>query len=207
VRAFPFSTRASADASPGDVNDLFLRDQGTLWSFYQDALQSLLTPQGRPRPGARVRSSFANFFARAAEFSDGAYRDGTLALVFDFQPEIPAGASEVILQVDGDQAIFTPTNRASHTFLWEADRSREARLVVAFGAERVTVATGEGNWAPFRVFYAGEWRDSGPYHVEWRIPGRDVRLTGTVSFEAGVPPLLRPGYTGALSQCVAQITN
>ena len=206
-RGFPFNPRASADASPDDVNDLFMKDQGTLWSFYQDALQSLVTPQGRARPGARVRSEFARFFGRAAEFSTGAYRGNSLALAFDFQPEIPAGASEVMLQVDGDQASFTPTNRASHTFLWEAERSREARLVVLFGTERITVASGEGSWAPFRVFYAGEWRDSGPYHVEWRIPGRDVRLSGTVSFETGVPPLLRPSYTGALSQCVSQITN
>jgi hypothetical protein len=78
---------------------------------------------------------------------------------------------------------------------------------VVFGGERVTVAAGEGAWAPFRVFFAGSWRDSGPYHVEWRIPGRNASLVGTVSFESGVPPLLRPSYLGALSQCVSQITN
>ena len=207
ARAFPFNPRSSADASPDEVNAMFLRDQGTLWSFYQDALQALVTPQGRARPGARVRSDFARFFGRAAEFSAGAYRGSALAVVFDFQPEIPAGASEVFLQVDGDQASFTPTSRASRSFLWEAERAREARLVVAFGGERVTVASGTGAWAPFRVFYAADWRDSGPYRVEWRIPGRDARLVGTVSFESGVPPLLRPSYTGALSQCVSQITN
>jgi type VI protein secretion system component VasK len=207
ARAFPFSVRASADAALDDVHAVFKKDEGMLWAFYQDALQAQLTAQGRLKPGARVRSEFARFFGRAAEFSGGAYRGEALALVFDFQPEIPAGASEVVLQVDGEQASFTPTNRASRAFLWEAERSREARLVVVYGAERITVAAGQGAWSPFRVFYAADWRDSGPYRVEWRVPGRDATLVGTVSFESGVPPLLRPGYTGALAQCVAQITN
>ncbi|NJD10324.1 MAG: hypothetical protein FIB01_07720 [Gemmatimonadetes bacterium] len=207
TRAFPFNIRASADASVDEVNAMFAKDQGTLSSFYQDALQPLLTPQGRLKAGSRARAEFARFYARAAEFSAGAYRGPAQALVFDIQTEIPAGASEVMLQVDGDQASFTPTNRASRSFLWEAERAREARLVVAFGGERITVASGTGPWAPFRVFYAADWRDSGPYRVEWRIPGRDVRLVGTISFESGVPPLLRPSYTGALAQCVSQITN
>jgi len=55
------------------------------------------------------------------------------------------------------------------------------------------------------VFYAADWLNNS--RVEWRIPGKDVRLGGTVSFESGVPPLLRPSYTGALAQCVSQITN
>jgi len=206
TRRFPFTPRAP-DAMPDEVNALFLKEEGTLWSFYQDALQSLVTPQGRARPGARVSSGFARFFGRAAEFSNGAYRNGALSLVFDFQPEIPAGASEVILQVDGDAASFTPTNRASRTFLWEAERAREARLVVVLDGERVTVAAGEGPWAPFRVFGAAEWRDSGPYRVEWRVPGRNATVVGTISFESGVPPLLRPSYLGALAQCVPQISN
>jgi type VI protein secretion system component VasK len=130
-----------------------------------------------------------------------------MMVVFDFQPAIPAGASEVVLQVDGDQTSFTPTARASRTFAWEADRARAASLVVNFAGERVTVASGAGPWAVFRLFYAGEWSGSGPYRVEWRVPGRSETVTAQVSFESGVPPVFRPGYVGALSECVSQITN
>jgi type VI secretion system protein ImpL len=206
TRRFPFN-RGAADAAVDDVAAIFLRDSGVLWSFYQDALQGLLTPQGRARPGARVRPEFARFFARAAEFTSAVFRGTDMMVVFDFQPAIPAGASEVVLQVDGDQTSFTPTARASRTFAWEADRARAASLVVNFAGERVTVASGAGPWAVFRLFYAGEWSGSGPYRVEWRVPGRSETVTAQVSFESGVPPVFRPGYVGALSECVSQITN
>jgi type VI secretion system protein ImpL len=207
AQRFPFSSRASADASVDEVNAIFLREEGVLWSFYQDALSPLLTPQGRPRPGARVGAGFARFFGRAAEFSSAVYRGGQLGVLFDFQPEIPAGATEVLLQVDGDQGTFTPTSRASRTFAWEAARAREARLIVVFGGERIVVAGGQGPWAPFRMFATAEWGGSGPYRVEWQIPGRGAAVTAQVSFESGVPAVFRPSYVGALSQCVSQITN
>jgi type VI secretion system protein ImpL len=207
AQRYPFNQRATTDASVDEVNAIFMREEGVLWSFYQDALSSLLTAQGRPRPGARVSTGFARFFTRAAEFSNAAYRGGQLGLLFDFQPEIPAGATEVLLQIDGDQGVFTPTSRASRTYAWEAARTREARLVVSYGSERVTVAAGQGEWAPFRLFGSAEWSGSGPYRVEWRIPGRDGSLVGVVSFESGVPPLFRSSYIATMAQCVSQITN
>jgi type VI secretion system protein ImpL len=207
TQRFPFNPRASAEAAVAEVNAIFLRDEGVLWSFYQDALSALLTPQGRPRPGARVGSGFARFFGRAAEFSSGAYRSGQLSVLFDFQAEIPAGASEVVLHVDGDQATFSPTSRASRTFAWDAERARDARLIVVFDGDAVTVAAGQGAWAPFRVFAGAQWSGSGPYRVEWRVPGRNSSVVAQVSFESGVPPVFRPTYLSALAQCVSQITN
>jgi type VI secretion system protein ImpL len=207
ARRFPFGARSAADASVDEVHAIYLRDSGMLWSFYEDALQALLTPQGRARPGSRVRPEFARFFTRAAEFSNAAFRGAVLTLAFDFQPSIPAGASEVQLQVDGDRATFTPTSRASRAFIWEAERAREARLVVTYGGEAVTVASGTGPWAVFRLFHAGAWSGTGPYRVEWPVPGRGAALVAEVSFESGVPPVFRPGYLSPLGQCVAHITN
>jgi type VI secretion system protein ImpL len=206
-RRFPFNPGATADAAVDDVHAMFDRDSGVLWSFFDDALQARLTPQGRPRPGARVRADFAGFFARAAEVTGSMFRGPDMMLVFDFQPAIPAGATEVILQVDGEQRSFTPTARASRAFVWEADRARQARLVVEMDGERITVASAEGPWAIFRVFYAGSWSRQAPYRVEWRVPGRATTLEAQVSFESGIAPLLQPGYLSALSQCVSQIID
>lgn len=205
-RRFPF-TAGAPDASVDEVNAALQKDGGVLWSFYQDVLQTMLTEQGRPRPNARVNQGFARFFASAAEFSNAVYRGGGgPSLVFVFQPEIPAGASEVVLQVDGDEASFTPTSRASRTFTWEAERSQEARLIAVFGGDRVTVASGQGPWAVFHLFYKGSWSSSGN-RVEWRVPGRSATVVGQVSYEAGVPGVLRAGYLSPISRCTGVIVN
>jgi type VI protein secretion system component VasK len=204
---YPFNARATANASPAEVAAFFKKDDGLLWSFYQDKLQTRLTPQGRARPGQNVRDDFVRFFARAADVSNAIFRDGALSLIFDFQPEIPAGASDVTLQVDGDRATYTPTSRASRDFVFEPERSQEAKLTVTINREVVTVATGEGPWSVFRLFQAAQWGSSSPYRVEWRVPGRNVTVVGQVSFETGVPPVLRPGFLAPISQCTTVVPN
>jgi type VI secretion system protein ImpL len=206
-RGFPFSANASSDASVDDVTNIFRENDGTLWTFYQDALASMMSTGGALRGGARVTPGFRQFFSRASEFSTALFSQGGASLVFDFQPDIPAGASEVILQVDGDVRSYSPTSRASQSFVWNADRSRDARLIAVIDGERVTVASGEGQWSVFHLFHASTWRGNGPWQVEWRVPGRSVSLVAQVSFEAGVPPVLRPGYLNPLSRCVSQVSN
>jgi type VI secretion system protein ImpL len=205
-RAFPFSTRATTDASVDDVTTIFRENDGTLWAFYQDALASMMSTRGAPRAGARVTPGFRQFFSRAAEFSDALFSTGGPSLVFDFQPDIPAGASEVILQVDGDVRSFSPTSRASQSFVWQADRSRDARLIVVIDGERVTVASGEGEWSVFHLFNSSNWTGNNPHRVVWRVPGRSVSVAAQVGFETGVPPVLRPGYLNPLSRCVSQVS-
>jgi type VI secretion system protein ImpL len=206
-RGFPFSARATSDASVDDVTAVFRENDGNLWAFYQDALESMMSTRGAPRAGARVTPGFRQFFSRAAEFSAALFTGGGPSLVFDFQPDIPAGASEVILQVDGDVRSYSPTSRASQSFVWHADRSRDARLIAVIDGERVTVASGEGPWSVFHLFNGSNWTGNGPYRVEWRVPGRSLSVAAQVSFEAGVPPVLRPGYLNPLSRCVSQVSN
>jgi type VI protein secretion system component VasK len=202
---YPFSGRA--DAAPAEVAAFFKKDDGTLWAFYQDKLQTRLTPQGRTRPGQSVRPDFATFFARAADISNAIFRDGALSIIFDFQPEIPAGATDVVLQVDGDRAVYTPVSRASRDFVFEPERSQSAKLTVTLNREVVTVASGEGPWSVFRLFQTAQWSSSSPYRVQWQVPGKNVNLVGIVSFETGVPPLLRPGYLAPLGQCPTVVAN
>ena len=204
---FPFNATSRANAAPAEVAAFFKKDEGGFWAFYQDKLQTRLTPQGRVRPGQNVRSDFASFFARAADFSNAMFRDGALSLIFDFQPEIPAGASDVTLQVDGDRAVYSPTSRASRDFVFEPERSQEAKLTVTINREVVTVAAGEGPWSVFRLFQNAQWGSSSPYRVEWRVPGRNVTVVGQVSFETGVPPVLRPGYLAPIAQCTTVVPN
>lgn len=205
ARSFPFAV-GGADALVDDVNAIFERDGGTLWALYEQSLQPLLTEQGRPKPSARVRTEFARFFNAASDFSDALYRTGALAIAFDFQPEIPASATEVRLIAGGSPISFTPTARRGRSFEWSPDRHREAQLVVVFGDEPVVVAEAAGPWAIFKLFYAANWTgDTSPYGVAWRVPGRSTAVTATVSFETNTPPVLRPGYLNRLARCVNRV--
>lgn len=208
TRRFPFRAGAP-DAAVDEVSAIFQKEDGQISSFYQNTLQPLLTPQGRQKPGAtRVRQDFINFFSRAVDFSNALYGGGAGAsLAFDFQPEIPAGASEVTLTVDGRSVSFTPTSRASRTFSWDADRGREALLIAVVGGERITVAQGDGAWAVFKLFHAGDWSGSGRHRVEWRVPGRNLSVIGFITFEPGTPAVLDRRFVQPLSQCVSTIAN
>lgn len=203
---YPFAA-GGQDASVDDVSAMFQRNGGVLWTFYQDVLQPLMNEQGRPRPGQRVRSDYERFFRAAAEFSNAVYGTGPTPIIgFGFQPVIPAGAAQVVLEAGGATYTYTPTDRRTRTVEWHADRHREARLVAVYGSDRVVVAQAEGPWAIFRLFQNAAWTSaSAPFRVEWRIPGRDGNLTSSVSFEAGVPPILRRGHLDPLAQCVRAI--
>jgi type VI protein secretion system component VasK len=206
LRRFPFNPQGQ-DAAVDDVSTVFQRD-GIVNALLQDRLQPLMTAQGRARPGQNVRPDFARFMTRAVEFSTALYGGGGgPELAFDFQPEIPAGASEVIFELDGREVSWSPASAASRQFLWSAERSTGARLIVVMDGQRVTVATGDGPWSVFRLFRSGAWSGSGRHRIEWRVPGRNTSVVAHISFEAGIPAVLAPGYLAPLSQCVSRISN
>ena len=188
-----------------EVNSIFAKDDGLLWTFYNNQLKSLLTPQGRPLPGTRVSADFQRFFSHAADVTASLYQSGPMAVAFSFRPSIPAGATSVVLTIDGDQASFTPQSRASRPFSWTASQGRSASLAVMYGSERVDVMTATGPWAPFRVMYAARWNGGGPYEVEWTVPRKNATLSGTISFETGVGPVLKPTYLSQAASCTSQI--
>lgn len=206
---YPFDPQGSGEASMDDVGGIFRPNDGVLWSFYQSVLQNLLTRQGSPKPGATPRPSrsFATFFGRAAAFSGALYDQSGAgpSVVFELQPEIPAGATEIVVDVDGQQGTFTPTIRPSKTFSWDGGRANQVRVVARMNGASVTLDEEKGPWAVFRLFQKGSWTGNGPYQVTWRFP--QTSLTAQVSFEAGTPPVFRPGYLAPLRRCVSRIAG
>src|SRR5262249_16070588 len=72
---FPFNNKASSDARPDDLGQVFGPQTGRLWTFYEEALKDLLSPSIGGRYTAKadakvsVNPRFVDFFNRAAMIS------------------------------------------------------------------------------------------------------------------------------------------
>lgn len=206
TRKFPFTSRATVDASVDDVNRLFAKNGGLLWSFYTDKLANLLTPQGSPKAGSRVNSAFARYFKSAADVTDKLFRpDGQIAARFNLVfLALPPGAKEVRFELNGDQLVNTPVSQRSRDFTWDPTTSKTASVAVVYETGTVSVSSGKDQWAPFRALRGDHWSGNGPYDVTWSIPGRSAQLTARLSFEG--PAVFRPDFFAGASSCVSDIS-
>lgn len=207
--SYPF-TRGGRNAPPAEVALIFAKESGILWNFYDQHLQELLLPQGRPRAGQRrVSPAFERFFTQASAFSEAVYGAGeTARIAFNFAPfDYPEGATEVVLEQDRSSHRFPRNAPTSRTIDWRPETGTAMRLVVDFGGSEETFGRGTGPWAVFQLFEGTTWSaaSGGQYQVEWRVPGRGS-LRARVRLE-GVAPVLRPGSISALSSCATRILN
>jgi type VI secretion system protein ImpL len=194
-QAYPFSARSQQDARVGEVAQFFRRPDGALWTFHAANLAGVITPQGRSTGAQRLNPGFEQFMARSAEFADAIFRDGAATVIFDFLPvQYPQGATEVLLEQDRATTAFTPSRNTSHEVVWVLERGQSMALHVRFGAERVTVADGDGEWAAFKLFRNATWqRDRGQWIVSWNVRGSQLRATVNILGSTD-RPLLRDGY-------------
>ena len=206
TRKFPFASRATVDASIDDVNKIFAKNGGQLWVLYNDKLSNLLTPQGSPKTGGHVTTSFAQFFKAAAGVTDNLFRpDGQIAARFNLLfVTLPPDAKSVRFELNGVQLVTTPFSQRTQDFTWEMTTSKTASVTAVYESGSVTVASGKDQWAPFRALRGDHWSGTGPYDVTWSIPGRSGQLTARLSFEG--PAVFKPDLFAAATTCVSDIS-
>ena len=223
---YPFNANATAEATVADVNGLFQKPSGALWTFYDQNLQKLLPRQGgtyvpTTAGGVTLSPSFVSFFNAAAAFSDAAYA-GTAPVdphfSYTLKPEASEGIQTVSLRIDGQTLAYSAGGPATpKQFTWTGTGTHEAKATVKFGATDLTWSSNEGLWAVFQFFAkADRWQPAGSGQIlEWVIrAGKDPMMlpTGkplTVRFEldmAGAPPLFQRGYWSRMA-CVAELAH
>src|ERR1035438_8408248 len=74
LNKYPFNPNATSEASVADVNALFHKPDGMLWTFYEQKMQKVLMRQGTqyvPNPASKVtvNPAFLSFFNSAAAFA------------------------------------------------------------------------------------------------------------------------------------------
>jgi type VI secretion system protein ImpL len=208
-RKFPVTTHSTVDASVDEVNGIFAKNGGLLWSFYNDKLSSMLTPQGGAKAGSHVNDSFARFFKSAAGVTDNLFRqDGQIAARFNLVfLALPQGVKAAQFELNGVQVVNTPVSQRSGDFTWDPATSKTASVTVTDESGRVPLASGKDQWAPFKALHGNNgnnWVGNGPYDVSWSVPGKNSALTARLSFEG--PAVFKPDFFAGASSCVSEIT-
>ncbi len=184
---FPFAPDATTQASLAEVAAVLRPGTGTLWRFYDDALQAALPKQGNqfvPAPAAAVKLTpgFVTFMNRAATFADIMFKDDSPEphLTFTVQPMPSETFSSVSLSIDGDVVKSSAGgNVSSARFDWPG-AGHESKLSALLGTTEVTlVGPYTGPWAVFQLFaVADEWKPvPNGNRVGWELGTRAQRAT------------------------------
>lgn len=219
ARLYPFNASAAAEASPNDVDALFLPGQSALWNLRNEIVDGGLaeilgndlravrgvTPQ--PDPGFLA---FLNSATRLAE--DGLYAGGDQGIRFRLQEfDLPAEAAWVEFRLGDKERRFERTTRVGELFTWDGTARAASLRVQLRGVEQDVVPQATGPWAVFRVFQGATWEadpsSSRRYRVSWLAPdGSGARIVATVLFaDAAIPLFSRNVFSGL--QCVSRMVG
>lgn len=224
---FPFNGAATADATLAEVNGLFRKPDGLIWTFFEQKLQKVLLRQGSQyvvNPSAKVTVSpeFLRFYNSASAFADALYADGGQDPHFSYslKPEPAESVQSMNLKVDGQTLVYTAGQPAAFKkFSWQGSGTHEALLSVKFGNQDLGFARGDGLWAAFHLFQqanqstptnAGqllEWIGSSGKGAQSIMLASGRPLTLRLSLDLGAaPPLFQKGYLSRMT-CVADIAK
>lgn len=220
---YPFNPASQVPASIQEVNALFRKPDGALWTFYEGSLQKALPKQGAlyvasPAGGVNLNPAFVSFFNRAAAFADAAYAGGSQEprISYTLRPVPTEGTVATTLRIDGQTIGFSGGTPQPKQFVWQGSGAHEAAATVKFGGSDLGWANYSGLWAAFQFFGDAErWIPAGSgFNVEWivRVGKNPVTLQGkplTVQFHLemnGAPPVFQRGYFSGLG-CVSEVAR
>lgn len=212
---YPFNEHSPIQASLDEVAAVFKPQTGSLWTYYNDALQNVIQPQGSTfsaKSGGtlNVNPAFLSFFNRAMQFSAAIFPAGateprlTLTLTNYLMPQ--SGRLRVV--GDGSTVDYAAAVKP-HQFTWSFQQTGEATIAVEQGSAWANVASFHGTWAVFQLFgAAASWEPTASdYRAEWSIPGNGAGAK--VGLDVGlnnVPPVLRKGFFAGFS-CVSRVVQ
>jgi type VI secretion system protein ImpL len=217
---YPFNPQSTNEALLSDVNMIFKPMEGSLWKFYDQKLQKVLTKQGNQYVAAQGGSAtltqpFVKFFNQLAQFSNALYANGPDPhFTYSLQPVQSEGIKSVTLAIDGQTLTSNGGNGAAKQFSWPGTQSGAQPIVNLGGTTDIGWETHQGLWGVFKFFWRAE-TPAGPGRLEWVIRTGDqpMRLPDgkplTVRFDldmGATPPVFQKGYFSGWS-CPAVVAN
>jgi type VI secretion system protein ImpL len=212
---FPFNPGSQIQASIPEVSAILRPGTGSLWTMYNDVLQSALQKQGssfQQVPGTvRLSPSFVDFFNKAATMSDLLFASGTPEPRYSVtvKPQLSDGTSAVAITLEGDN-VRSSRNLQSQRIDWPG-ANHEARLSAQIGSQDWNlVGPFNSPWAMFQLFYAADtWLQvNNAARAEWNLrsgtQGISLPNGAALKVSVDVTPaasavLLRRGYLSSMS--------
>ncbi|HXB72185.1 MAG TPA: ImcF-related family protein [Candidatus Acidoferrales bacterium] len=224
-KKYPFNATATAQATVADVNAIFHKPDGALWTLYDTSLQKLLTRQGAqyqasPAGGSALTPGFVTFFNQAAALSEALYAGNTPDphFAYSLKPLPSEGIPNigVTLVIDGQTLTYSGGAAVSTPFTWQAAGPHDFKSTLKIGGQPADWLSGQGLWAAFHFFDQAERAvpaESGQI-LEWIIrAGRGpMTVDGkpvTVRFQLEMgnsPALFQKGFFSRMG-CVADIAK
>jgi type VI secretion system protein ImpL len=224
LNKYPFNPNQKVEATIDDVNKVFRKPDGALWTFYEGSLQKALPKQGSEyvaTPDSGLTPPFVAFFNRAAAFSEAIYAGGSQDphIRYALKPLPSEGIRSVGLVLDGQKLNYSGGNANPQQFTWQGSGQHEAKGTMTFGNTPLEWADHDGLWAIFKFFWDAEkWQPQGNVQVlEWMVrTGKNqkpITLSSgnplTLRFQldmAGAPPIFQRGYFSGFG-CVANVAK
>jgi len=187
---YPFSA-SPTEATLQDVETVFKPVTGTLSTFYEASLKTVLLRQGSqfvmsPSATMRVSSQFISFMNHAAGISETLYPAASQQLHFSYSlKELPSrGIDKLSLTID-DQTL-AGTGEAKQ-FAWTGNPASSVRLTGSSSAGSLLFPSYQGLWAPFHFLQKGRPVPGSTNTLEWplEVSGDPVRLAD------GTPVVIR----------------
>ncbi|MBN2244072.1 MAG: hypothetical protein JW793_15410, partial [Acidobacteria bacterium] len=170
---FPFNPAAAAEATVAELNSIFRPQDGQLWAFYNDTLQSLMQKKGaqyaaNPDSGIRLTAAFVDFFNRAAGFSDALYPGGMREplLRYSLTPQRTDLIRDMSVTINGK----TNSGMITRPYTWTGSDSQNVKISARLsGGSSFELQNRQGLWALFRFFAdADRWsRNEKGSIVDW----------------------------------------
>ena len=212
---FPFSQKATAEASPAEVSAVFQPGTGALWQFYDGKLKPLLVQQGSTYVPAlsaaqKVTPAFLQFFNRAASISNAMYPAGATSPTLTFTAHLRSqNVPSATLTLDTQSLSGSDVSKQ---LTWSA-QSSQAQLMATYGNASVPLAQFSGPWALFRLIEKGQNEPGGGprYAYPVGLTNASTTVTGNtpivhLEFSGPGATLLMPGGLSNL-KCVSTVAH
>jgi len=191
---FPFSSTATAEASPAEISTVFQPGSGALWQFYDKTLKPMVSPQGPPYSPAlgaaqKVTQPFLQFFNKAATISNALYPAGATSPTLTFTAHILKSQNlpSATLILDSQQLSGADVSKP---FTWSG-QSSQAQLLATYGNTPLPLAQFSGPWALFHLIGKGQVEPGSPPRLAY-----PVGLTNTLTTVTSSTPIVRLEFSG-----------
>lgn len=209
---FPFSPRATVEATLDDVAKVFRPKDGALWVLYESAVKKFVKKEGNiyvaqpdPSGAITVNPAFLRFFNDAARFSEAIYPGGATepTMRYTLTPVPSPKIDSMILTIDGQ----TPKNAPPWQFVWPGSKNAEVKLTIKLaggGSELPAQDIPRSLWSIFKFFADAD--NSRENTIEWRMTsGQSKTVLVTYSFKVD-PLVLSKEFLAGLS-CVPAVAK